>query len=399
MTQHLLTPKQQTIWTQIRDEPARWNVLAGAVSSGKTYLTYILTARRMLEQPAGNSLLVGKTFRSYCRNVLDPMRDMWGGELVAMPRGDGTVRLFGRRCYIVGANDERAVQKIQGMGLVYCQGDEFATWPESFFSMLKSRLRQPGATCDLTCNPEGPFHWAKAFIDSGAARSWHFTLDDNPYNDPAYVEAIRQEYAGVWYRRYILGEWVAAEGAVYDMFDAERHVTDDAPPVVREWVGIDYGTTNPTVFLHLGQASDGILYVLDEWRHDPSAKGGRQMTDAQFSDALKGWLEGKAPRFIFVDPSAASFRLQAYRDGIPHLAAADNAVLDGIRNVASLLSAGRLVIHRRCEGLIREMSGYVWDSRAQERGEDSPVKTADHGPDALRYVVRGARSYWNKAWH
>lgn len=395
----LLSPKQQGIWAEIAAAPARWNVMAGAVSSGKTYLGYFLKAKRMLRLPPGNCLLVGKTYRSYCRNVLDPMRELWGPELVEQPKGDGTVRLFGRRCYVMGANDERSVQKIQGISLVYCDGDEFATWPESFFQMLKSRLRQPGATCDLTCNPEGPRHWAKTFIDSEAARYWHFTLDDNPFNTAEFDESIRQEYTGLWYRRHILGEWVAAEGAVYDMFSMERHVIDYEPDITRSWVGVDYGTTNPTVFVWLAQAADGRLFVLDEWRHDPAASRGRtQMTDVQFSVALKTFVEGRHPKQIFVDPSAASFRLQAFRDGIRPLAPADNAVVDGIRGVASLLSSNRLMIHKRCGDLIDEMVGYVWDPAAQERGEDAPRKLADHGPDALRYAVRGARSYWSRTF-
>lgn len=387
----LLSPKQRTIWNQIEAEDARWNVMAGAVSSGKTYLGYLLKAKRMLRLPPGNCMLVGKTYRSYCRNVLDPMREMWGAELIGSPRGDGTVELFGRRCYLVGANDERSVQKIQGLSLVYCDGDEFATWPESFFQMLKSRLRQPGATCDLTCNPEGPFHWAKQFIDSGAARYWHFTLDDNPFNTAEFDAAIRQEYKDLWYRRHILGEWVAAEGAIYSMFDLDKHVVrTDVGPSARCWIGVDYGTSNPTVALAMRFEPDRMVIT-----HELRLSG---LTDLQAAERVKAWMAevGATPQWVFVDPSAASFRLQLYHSGISNGVAADNDVLSGIRRIASLLMAGRLVIHERCEGLIREMTSYIWDSSAQARGEDKPVKSDDHGPDALRYLVNGTRSAWER---
>lgn len=386
----LLSPKQQQIWNEIHAENARWNVMAGAVASGKTYLGYILKAKRMLRVPQGNCLLVGKTYRSYCRNVLDPMREMWGPELVELPRGDGTVTLFGRKCYIVGANDERAVQKIQGISLVYCDGDEFATWPESFFEMLKSRLRMPGATCDLTCNPDGPHHWAKRFIDGGGVRYWHFRLTDNPFNAQEFVDAISREYSGLWYRRHILGEWVQAEGAVYDMFDVDSHTTTADPATGNCWVGIDYGTTNPTVALVMRE-SDGRMIITDELRMSGA-------TDLQSAERLKGWIAdlGISPQWIFIDPSAASFRLQLHQLGVTRVAPADNEVVNGIRRTASLLSAGKLLVSKSCDGLIGELTSYVWDAAAQSRGEDKPVKQNDHGPDALRYLVNGTRTVWER---
>lgn len=401
------SPKQADV---LLNANARWNLLVGATSSGKTFATFDLIAKRILVQPKGNCLLIGKTERTLSRNVLDPMRDRFGVKHVSEIDHKGTVRLFGRRCYTVGANDERSIRKIQGISLVYAYGDEFAIWPESFFNMLKSRLRIPGAMFDGTCNPEGPYHWAKRGLldraDELDLYSRHFVLDDNPYLDPSYVSALKSEYVGMWYKRYILGLWVAADGAVYDMFDESKHVIDSLPvnedgypAILRYWVGIDYGTSNPTVFLLVGQDFGGTLYVCDEWRYDSSEHGGRQKTDAEYSAGFREWIAGQgvAPKFAFVDPSAASFIAQLRRDGVRNLASADNSVTDGIRRVATLLSSGRLRIHRRCKGLIREISGYVWDSKAQMHGEDLPCKQADHGPDALRYVINGTVSSWANA--
>lgn len=382
----ILSPKQREVW---RSPVKRWNVLVGAVRSGKTYIGYLLKAKRMRQLPPGNCLLVGKTERTYCRNVLDPMRELYGDELIGQINGRGMVTLFGRPCYVVGANDERAVQKIQGMGLIYCDGDEFPTWPQSFFQMLKSRLSEPGAMCDLTGNPEGPYHWAKQFIDTtGNLNCWHFTLNDNPYLDPEYVQAIKTEYSGVWYQRLIEGLWVAAEGAIYDMFSEALHVVDDLPEIKAHYIACDYGTANPTVFLLIGHAVDGKYYVVDEWRWD-SAEKHRQLTDEQYSQELRAWISahGIHPVKIIIDPSAASFKAQLRLDRFVGLKDADNTVLDGIRRTAMLLNVERLFIHRRCKGLIKELTSYVWDAKAAERGEDVPVKQNDHAPDALRYFV------------
>lgn len=397
----LLSDKQKSIWCDLQTH-ARWNVHAGAASSGKTYLGYYVKALRMRQLPAGNCLLVGKTQQSYCRNVLDPMREIWGEAFVSPLHGNGTVELFGRRCYVYGANDEKAKQKIQGLSLVYCDGDEFATWPESFFGMLKSRLRTTGATCDLTCNPEGPFHWAKKFIDeTGGLRYWHYVIDDNPFLDPDYVSAIKSEYTGMWFQRYILGLWVAAEGAIYGMLDTSpggKHVVDELPPMRDYWVGVDYGTANPTVFLLVGLGEDNCLYVVDECVWNPADNSGRQRTDAQHSAAFREWLKGHGvrPHWVFIDPSAASFRLQLFRDGVKNLAAANNSVLDGIRRVGSILGSERLKFHKRCKITLGEMVSYVWDPKAQKIGEDAPLKVNDHGPDALRYIINGTQMVWGK---
>ncbi len=199
---------------------------------------------------------------------------------------------------------------------------------------------------------------------------------------------MRRELQGVWYQRLILGLWVAAEGAIYDAFSEERHVIDADPPahlLRREVVACDYGTGNPTVFLRLAEGADGVWYVLDEYCWD-AHKTQRQKTDAEYVADLLGFVAGHAPRSIFIDPSAASFMLACRQAYLP-VAPAENAVVDGIRFVASLFAANRLRIHRRCSTLRGELPGYLWDARAAEHGEDRPLKVNDHACDALRYAL------------
>lgn len=388
---------------------ARWNILSGAVSSGKTWISYWLVLKRARTLPPGPCLLIGKTERTLRRNVLDPMAELFGTEVVSGIYGDGEVKIAGRRFYAVGANDEKAVRKIQGLSLVYAYCDEFATYPETFVGMLKSRLRMPGACCDATCNPEGPYHHIKTeFLDRSDEldlKHWHFRLDDNTFLDPDYARAIKTEYRGVWYQRYIEGLWVAAEGAIYDMFVRElgvpgSNVTDDAPKPLQWWVSVDYGTTNPFhAVAGCEELIDGKprLHIAHEWRYQAD-KSGRTMTDAEYAQALKAWMAENhiTPRFLFVDPSAASFIEALRRAGVTGVWGADNAVLDGIRRTARLMAAGLLVVNVKCEHLLREISGYVWDSKAQEHGEDKPLKANDHGVDAIRYLVNGTAQIWGR---
>ncbi|TDD90786.1 PBSX family phage terminase large subunit, partial [Actinomadura rubrisoli] len=273
-----------------------------------------------------------------------------------------------------------------------------------------------------TTNPAGSNHWlmrdylARASLhmtrDGAVLRSaegnrldlhrFSFKLEDNPSLPAEYVAQVKAENVGLFYRRNVLGEWVLAEGAVYP-WDEARHIVEDLPPITR-WLAtaLDYGTTNPFHAGTLGVGSDGLLYLTREWRWD-SRREHHQLSDVEYSHRLREWLgtvpiptttlTGVAPEYTIVDPSAASFRVQLYRDGIT-AKLGNNAVLDGIRSVSSLLALGALRVHASCVELAREMAGYSWDDKASERGEDAPLKVDDHGPDMLRYAVHTTRSAW-----
>jgi PBSX family phage terminase large subunit len=379
---------------------ARINVWDGSVRASKTVASLIRWLDYVAHGPEGELLLVGKTERTLKRNVLDPLEAMLEPGDMRVSRGDGEAWIWGRRHYIAGANDERAIDKIKGLTLAGAYADEISTYPESAFKMLLTRLSEPGAQFFGTTNPEGPMHWLMrdylARADELDLSRFHFTLRDNPFLEPRFIEALEKEYTGLWYRRYILGEWVVAEGAIYDMLDEKRHHVTELPELVQSWHLVDYGTTNPTVFLALSLGVDGVLYVHDEWRWDSASKG-RQKTDAEYSEAYRDWAARlQPPRWIHVDPSAASFSLQLWRDGVRGVVPADNAVLEGLREVAALLGLERLKFHGpTTEATWAEMVGYVWDPKAQKRGEDAPLKVNDHGPDALRYGIRGTRTVWH----
>lgn len=384
------------------ESTARLNIWEGAVRSSKSICSVVRWLEYLADGPPGPLLIFGKTERTVARNVLHTIREIVGKRDCVYNRGLAEARILGRVCWIVGANDERAEGKIRGGTLAGALGDELSLCPESFFQMLLSRLSVKGAKLFGTTNADGPYHWLKqGYLDREGLdlATWHFGLEDNLSLDPAYVENLRREYVGLWHKRFIDGLWVAAEGAVYDMFDEAAHVVSELPQIRRWFAGVDYGTTNPTVVLLVGEGIDDRLYVAAEDRYDPAERGGRQRTDGEHSQQLAAFLGDLVPSWIWIDPSAASFRLQVYRDHPSlrrALAPADNDVLDGIRRVSTLLSQGRLLIHSSCAGLVREMSGYVWDAGAQAKGDDAPVKGHDHGPDALRYVINGTRFIWSR---
>ncbi|MGS2641692.1 PBSX family phage terminase large subunit [Streptosporangium sp. G12] len=410
----ILSPKQIRSITDAQTTPqiALW---AGAVSSGKTIASLFALLIAILRAPDhGLVVIIGRTLQTIERNIIDPLQ---AGHLfgflagqVHHTTGSTTATILGRTVHLIGASDVRAEGRIRGATIALAYVDEATLIPQSFWMMLLSRLRVPGAKLLATTNPDGPGHWLRRdFLLRGAdvgVRSWHFTLDDNPSLEASYVDRLKAQYVGLWYRRFILGEWCLAQGAIFDMFDETRHVLDQLPAIDR-WLslGVDYGTVNPFSGLAIGLGEDRRLHVVAEYRHD-SRTARRQLTDGEYSERLRAWMagirrpgeEGRAlgiaPERIYVDPSAASFMTQLWRDQVPNVSAADNSVLDGIRTVSTLLGADQLRIHSSCTGLLAELPGYSWDDKAAEKGEDKPVKVDDHSCDALRYGVHSSAWLW-----
>lgn len=370
---------------------ARINIAHGSVRSSKTINSVLRFLRFIKETPSGNLLLTGRTERTIIRNLIDPMTELIGSTNVVLRRGVGDVTIYGRSCYIQGANDESSETKIRGLTLVGALADEVTTFPESFWKMLLSRLSETGAKVFATTNTDSPFHWLKRdYLDRADEldlTSYAFTLDDNPNLDPAFVASLKREYVGLWYRRFIDGEWCLAEGAVYDQFDDRAVVPSVVPPVVRahNLVGIDVGYRNPCVFLNVAYDDSTDLHVTKEYYYD-SVSRGRQKTDDEYVDDFVKWLDGSTPDAIYVDPSATSFILALKKRGYK-ISLAVNDVLDGIQCVGRYLSNDNLHIYKSCKNLIEEFASYIWDAKAQLRGEDKPIKQHDHALDALRYIL------------
>lgn len=361
---------------------------------------YVIPQRiiERIDKP-GLSVILGVSKSTIERNVLLPMREIYGPRRVGLINSENIAVLFGERVYCLGAEKISQVAKVQGASFKYCYGDEVARWNEDVFEMVKSRLDKPYSCFDGSLNPENPGHYVKRFLDSDAdIYLQSYTIFDNPYLPKDFVDNLCREYAGtVYYDRLVMGRWKRAEGLIYQTFTDECKYTNATRPqglnrIASRKIAVDYGTTNPCVFLDIYDTGD-VIYVDREYRWDSRSKeaqltGQPQKTDAQYGDAMAEFM-GSDPQYIceiIVDPSAASF-IQELRGRGYAVKAADNTVLDGIRKVSTLFARGKLKINTdNCVGLVDELYSYVWDERAALIGEDKPVKESDHGCDALRYA-------------
>ena len=370
----------------------RWNFKIGATGSGKSWLDYavVIPKRLFALRGEGAAVMLGNTQGTLSRNVLDPMREIWGSVLVGTIGSDNTANLFGKKVYMLGADNRKHVARLQGMTIEYAYGDEVTTWHEEVFQMLKSRLRCRHSFFDGTANPESPYHFLKAFLESKAdVYCQTSTIDDNPFLPPEFAENLKQEYAGtVYYDRFVLGRWAAAGGLVYPFFSADdpRYVVDGFAPKHgsggRYFVSIDYGTYNPCS-MGLWCVAGGVATRFRESYYD-GRKNGRQRTDEEHYAELERLTSGVPVDSIIIDPSAASFIETIRRHGRYRVRQAENDVLNGIRVTACLLSAGKMQIDRSCKDSLREFGSYRWD---EKKHYDAVLKEHDHAMDDTRYFA------------
>ena len=389
-----LSPRQNlamTWWNRPGFEAYDGIICDGSIRSGKTVaMTVGFIMWAMSRFTGQNFALCGKTIESLRRNVTSNLSTWLAGVFSFKEHRTENkivVSAAGRsnNFYLFGGKDESSAALIQGITLAGILLDEVALMPESFVNQATSRCSVEGSKFWFNCNPEGPSHWFyQGWVLKARKRKMlhlHFTMDDNLSLSARTKARYENQYSGVFYQRYILGLWVVAEGLIYTMFNKDFHIVPSVPrPYDKYYISIDYGTRNPTS-MGLWGRSCGVWYRMREYYYD-SRKEGRQLTDEEYYAELEKLADDLPIAGVIVDPSAASFKQTVRRHGRFAVWDADNRVLDGIRLTGTLLQAGRLKIHRSCNGFLSEIAQYRWDTDALE---DTVIKEFDHAMDQTRY--------------
>ena len=425
----------------------RITILHGAVRSAKTWACIPKFLYLSRYRTGGVGLVTGVSKQTIYTNVLNDLFNVIGAENYHYNRQSGELNLFGSQWLVMGAKDEGSEKYVRGATIGKVVGDELTLLPRSFVMMLLNRMSPLNARAYFTTNPDHPRHYVKTeLIDNaqlattGALEAMHFTLADNPHVSQEYKDYLNTLYAGVFRERFVQGRWVVAEGAIYrDAWNDARNLYDDATrpkgllvagTYSDRFVTVDYGTDHPQVYLDIFDDGKRLWvereYVWDShvssfessdetrWvpRDSHTQTTVLQKTDAQYADDLDAFLTARfnhrtgrwepGPRGAAVDaqvllpPECASFAAELAQRGV-WFTDADNAVMDGIRTVSSMLASGLLKIHKdNCPRLVARLATYVWDQKAAARGEEQPLKKDDDEPDALRYGVmtRVGRNPW-----
>lgn len=404
-------PKARKFAYRWPEYDARINIIAGSVRSAKTWSTYPKILQLCRYEVGGQRFLTGVSKQTIYQNVLMDLFDIVGEENYSYNRLSGELKLLGATWIVIGAKDEGSEKYIRGatVGCAVC--DELVLMPRTFFHMLLARMSPAGSRLYGTTNPDIPYHWLKTEILENPHYSrglngkdlfyQTFTMEDNPSLNEEYKAFLRRSYTGVFFDRYVLGKWVMAEGAIYGdvLLDSVYYEDRDRPKNlysrqghVEHWVSVDYGTTNPMVYLDA--YDDGSTVWVDREYYWDSRRESRQKTDAEYADDMIAFVGGGDPRFwpgVIVDPSAASFRVELLSRGF-YVVEADNDVMNGIRRTSTALARGKVRIHRRCVDGLREMQSYSW-----EKKKEKPLKEHDHWPDALRYYTNTRMNDWRLA--
>ncbi len=372
----------------------------GSIRSGKTVSMIAAFILWAMDNFDGQTFAIcGKTIASTERNIIRPLTDTEDVKdffNLRYTRSKGALIVEGlgksNTFYIFGGKDEGSAALIQGVTLAGVLFDEVALMPRSFVEQAMARCSVEGATFWFNCNPEGPDHWFYTeWIKKAAARRalhLHFTMRDNPSLSDGKIEMYENMYDGVFYDRFIKGEWVKAEGLVYPMFD-RRDALDEVPELPalaapEYYISIDYGTINPTS-MGLWRVWHGTAVRIKEDYYDSRNRedgDGIQLTDEEYYKRLERLAGGLKIESIIIDPSAASFITCIRRHGKYAVRKANNDVINGIRFTATLLKSGKIKILKSCKDCIREFGLYSWD---EEAAEDKVIKANDHAMDEIRY--------------
>jgi len=388
-----------TWWIRDQYKACDGIICDGSIRSGKTVSMAVGFLMWSMSTFNGQYFAIcGKTIEALRRNVTNHLPEWLEGIYTIVERrtenklivtAPGVTNVY----YLFGGKDESSAKIVQGATLAGVLFDEVALMPRTFVEQTLGRCSVDGSKFWFNCNPENPSHWFYVeWIKQHVRRNvlyLHFTMADNLSLSDKIKQRYENMYSGVFYRRYILGLWVKAEGLVYPMFDRNRHIIRG--PVEyqashRYYVAIDYGTVNP--------------FAAGLWDYDPARKqttmirelyyqgGSANRVDNEAYYKMLCSLVGDVPiQYVVIDPSASSFIETIQKYGKYLVIKADNDVINGIQDVTKFLNAGVLYFHESCKKTFAEFETYAWNEKALR---DEVIKENDHSMDQLRYYCRTA---------
>ena len=400
MSKQMLSEKQKKF---LKDDLCRINLLYGSVRSGKTWISLLKWAIWVGQQASDKQfLMVGKTITTLKRNCLVLLEELIGDNITYSISQKKAV-IFGRTVWLEGANDERSESKIRGMTLMGVYIDELTQIPQDFYLMALSRLSEKGAVFLATTNPDHPKHYVKTEIidnDLLDKQVIKFLIDDNIFLDETYKENLKKEYSGVFYQRFILGEFVRAEGIIFPEFanNPDRWIIkrEDVPKTFRTVeVGFDIGGNGSAYAMTCtGQGYDGIQYRLKAEK--------RQAEDMAMDDIEKFVVE-------FCGEVEREYGVRVGIINCDHIAVIVNTINDNTRYRAEfcykppledrvflyskLFSMDKIkFVDGMCDDLIDEMQNLVFDDRS-----DRPIPLDDGSMQIDTYdsACYSESSYWH----
>lgn len=401
MNDFAFTEKQKDLFHDFKHEQLRRiNLLDGSVRSGKTYSSLILWALWLAVRPQNERyLMVGKTLTTLKRNCLEPLQVLIGSDNMEFSLSSKSADIFGRTVDLEGAADSRSEEKIRGTTYSGAYVDEATLEPRDFFFMLLSRLSTDGAKLFATTNPDNPNHWLKTeIIDKPGIDLYYkrFLLDDNTTLSPDYVRNLKLEYDGVYYQRFILGEWVAAEGAIYRLFadDPKRFIGQPPEKLFGVWIGMDFGGNGSAHAISVIGTDSAFskLWLVDEYYRKEIIDPVTLEADfVEFIRAVKskyrilGIHADSAEQVLIRGLNMASMRAKL---GVEVLNAKKSSINDRIMFFQRMMGLDRFLIDPKCKHSIEALQTARWDPKhvTEDVRLDDGIQNVD-SLDAMEYAI------------
>ncbi len=368
-------------------------ICSGAVRSGKTTvmgISFIAWATASFNDTAFG--ICGKSAGALERNVITPLLPLLrslGFICDYKPSKDYMVVSRGKRknrFYFFGGANEASAALVQGITLGGVLFDEVALLPKSFVEQALARCSVSGSKFFFNCNPESPNHWFyKEWILRHKEKNMlylHFKMQDNPALSPEVIQRYESMYSGVFYERFVLGNWVVTDGLIYPMFSPSRHLREEPEPFEEYILSCDYGTMNP-FSLGLWGRKGSHWHRVKEYYHN-GRESGTRLTDAEYYEKLTAFIEDRPITALIIDPAASSFIETVRRNAAFPVIKARNDVLPGINAVSEALNTEKISFSPECKDTVREFGLYRW---ADEKEGEAPLKENDHAMDDIRYFV------------
>lgn len=398
-----LTAKQNEY---IQNATHRWNIKTGAVRSGKSYVDTAYTIPARIRERIGKpglTVIFGVSRDTIERNVLQPMREIYGSGLVGTINNRNMAWVCGEDAYCLGAEKVSQVAKVQGSSIKYAYGDEVAKWNREVFEMLKSRLDKPYSCFDGACNPENPTHWLKEFVDSDIdIYVQKYEIFDNIYLPKEYVENLCKEYEGtVYYDRLIKGLWKRAEGAIYRIFadDPDRFVRPVNRQDIKEIrIGIDFGGNGSGhSFVATAILWNGIVHPIMSRKYMkkdfPQGIDANKLSELFLQFVADVIAKYGKPQYAFWDNAETVLGQSienACRKEFPSLIvlpARKKKINDRINYTVRLMGSGRFFITPDCLTLKKALQDAVYNSKALQEERLDDGSTDIDTLDAFEYTI------------
>ena len=382
----VLTKKQKRFLVDSNRLKARITLLYGSVRAGKTYIALLWFVMFVLTRSVTEEfLMIGKTLTTLKRNSLNLLQSLVGEKNFSYSMSAKEGRLFGRTVWLEGADNEAAESKIKGMTLAGIYADELTEIPKAVTMQCFARISRPGARFIGTTNPDDPENYVNQEIILNPLINKHvekFTIDDNTFLDPAYVAEIKKEFTGVFYERFILGNFVRAEGVIFRQFadNPGKWILDEVPDDVK-WMtfGIDFGVNrSKTIFMCTGIRERGAgIVILEEFRISESGVKPDEIERrfCEFARYCIAKYPNIKPTYCWTDqPETLTLGIAAAvrREGIPVMVTIANKrqINDRIYAKERMLNLGKWHVMRHCTMVIYSTSNQLWNEKKTEKGQD-----------------------------